>query len=246
MKNHFLLFFVVACFVLKPNGQVFVKHDATGANNGTSWVNAYTDLQRAMDSTSGQQIWVAAGTYYPQSDTLGNYSPADSRTKTFHDKKLSYRAIYGGFAGWESSLAQRDFAANSTIIDGDIGNLSDTSDNVYHLFYINRKGGKVFDHISFINGNASGTVTSQMSGGAIYADSSHITFDYCEFRDNHAVLRGGGIFATQCLGYRFFDCVVSNNFCEGNGGFSYSEFSEASFLNTHFIGNKANHNGGAI
>lgn len=29
-----------------------------------------------------------------------------------------------------------------------------------------------------------------MSGGAIYADSSFISFEYCEFRDNHAVLRG--------------------------------------------------------
>ncbi|MFZ1788284.1 MAG: hypothetical protein WAT92_08240 [Saprospiraceae bacterium] len=44
MKNYFLLFFVVVCFVLNLSGQVYVKNDATGANNGTSWVNAYLHL----------------------------------------------------------------------------------------------------------------------------------------------------------------------------------------------------------
>ncbi len=246
MKNYLLLFFMVVCFVFKLNGQVYVKHDATGANNGTSWINAYTDLQMALDSGFSGQIWVAAGNYYPQSDTSGNYSPLDPRTKTFHDPDKLHRRIYGGFAGWESSLAQRDFTSNVTVIDGDIGNPSDSSDNVYHLFYINRQGSKIFDHISFINGNASGIDTSQMSGGAIYADSSFISFEYCEFRDNHAVLRGGGIFATQCYAYRLLDCVGSNNFCDENGGFSYSEFSEVSFKNSHFNGNKADHNGGAV
>ena len=40
-----------------------VKASATGANNGTSWTDAYTSLQSALGAaSSGQQIWVAAKT----------------------------------------------------------------------------------------------------------------------------------------------------------------------------------------
>lgn len=248
MKNNFYtilsLFYCILFSSLPLNAQVFVKWDATGANNGTSWANAYTDLQMALDSTF-EEIWVAAGTYYPQSDTSGNYTPSDPRTKTFHDRAKFLRRVYGGFAGSENSLAERNFNNNHTIINGDIGTPSDTSDNVYHLYVINRQSGKSFDHISFINGNASGVGSAQMSGGAIYADSSFISFTHCEFRDNHAVLGGGAIFASQCYAYRLIDCVGINNFCYGNGGLSYSEFSEVLFDGSHFTSNTANRNGGA-
>ncbi|HEU5248478.1 MAG TPA: hypothetical protein VFW15_00700, partial [Thermoanaerobaculia bacterium] len=39
-------------------GTIFVKFNASGANNGTNWTDAYTDLQAALAaSTSGDEIW---------------------------------------------------------------------------------------------------------------------------------------------------------------------------------------------
>jgi len=89
----------------------FVHQAATGAQNGSSWQDAYTDLQAALAATSQGEIWVARGTYLP--GAVGNPSA------TFQLK--SDVALYGGFAGGETSLSQRDVSANPTILSGDIG-----------------------------------------------------------------------------------------------------------------------------
>jgi len=45
---------------------IYVKWDATGNNNGSSWEDAFTDLQDALAAAdSSDQIWVAKGVYYP-------------------------------------------------------------------------------------------------------------------------------------------------------------------------------------
>src|SRR5262249_54017507 len=102
----------------------YVNAAATGSNNGRSWTNADTDLQKALGSAqSGDQIWVAQGTYKPTSGT---------------DRSLSFAlkagvAIYGGFAGGETLLSQRDFVQHVTTLSGDIGTPGDSGDNSYHV-----------------------------------------------------------------------------------------------------------------
>ena len=50
--------------------RIYVKHDAAGLNNGTSWTDAYTNLQAGFgNASSGDTIWVAAGTYVPTTTT---------------------------------------------------------------------------------------------------------------------------------------------------------------------------------
>ena len=88
---------------------IYVKPNATG--NGTSWSGAYGQLQDALDSAStGDQIWVGAGIYTPTSDNGLNLG---SRFKHFRLKNGV--TIYGGFAGTESSLSQRDIYNNETM-----------------------------------------------------------------------------------------------------------------------------------
>ena len=49
----------------------FVDGDATGADDGSSWADAYTDLQDALENTTDDNddgaisIWIADGTYKP-------------------------------------------------------------------------------------------------------------------------------------------------------------------------------------
>lgn len=136
------LFFLIG--ITSVNAQTYVNKAATGANNGTSWANAYTDLQPAIDAaTVGNEIWVAAGTYLPTKDHTGNSSPTNPRDKNFHlDTDMK---IYGGFAGTETLLSQRDPVANVTILSGDFnGNdvvtgsgstltFANNSENAYHV-----------------------------------------------------------------------------------------------------------------
>ena len=44
---------------------LYVKFDAIGSGNGSSWTNAFVNIQDAINTaTSGTQIWVSQGTYY--------------------------------------------------------------------------------------------------------------------------------------------------------------------------------------
>lgn len=100
MKNPLLLL-VLAFLTGALNSSIFaqegkplyVKKDANGRNDGSSWGDAFQDLQSALDVANGNKgndvfnIWVAKGTYYPSKDEEASPNPSDSRTKTFYIKK---------------------------------------------------------------------------------------------------------------------------------------------------------------
>ena len=78
----------------------YVDDDGVPENGCTCWTDACPDLQTALAlAQPGEQIWVATGTY------VGNFTLA-----------LGVET-YGGFAGAETDLSQRDRTANPTILD---------------------------------------------------------------------------------------------------------------------------------
>ena len=57
-KNYLLLSFIVSLTTI-GNAQIYVNIDANeGTNSGTSWTNAYTDLQDTIDVATAQN-WLA-------------------------------------------------------------------------------------------------------------------------------------------------------------------------------------------
>lgn len=91
---------------------LYVDASAVGLNNGTSWPDAYTNLQDATTAAvSGDEIWVAQGVYRPTT-TMNRGTPFGLKDGV---------ATYGGFAGDETARTQRDHAGYPTILSGDIG-----------------------------------------------------------------------------------------------------------------------------
>jgi len=73
---------------------IYVDKDATDGNDGTSWTDAYTDLVSAMNENTTEEIWVAAGSYDPDSDDDDTF-------------KIDNHPVYGGFNGTETNRSDR-------------------------------------------------------------------------------------------------------------------------------------------
>lgn len=115
-----ILVLVIALYSDFCNAQIFVNLAAKGANNGSSWENAFTDLQNALAAAKeSDQIWIASGTYYPG-------QTGASRSTTFLLTKGV--EIYGGFQGSEINLSERNSTKHPTTLSGDL-NRDDIIDN---------------------------------------------------------------------------------------------------------------------
>ncbi|MEL7244349.1 MAG: choice-of-anchor Q domain-containing protein, partial [Cyanobacteria bacterium J06573_2] len=214
---------------------IFVKLNASGSNDGSSWTNAFADLQSAINAaTSGEEIWVAAGTYKPTDGT---------------DRSISFElpdgvTIYGGFAGGEASLDERDVKTNVTILSGDIGNIGDTpddrSDNSHTVVKLS-SGTATLDGLTIRDGN------SNDDGGGVYNDGV-LTLKNVVVRNNRAADDGGGIRNNGTI--TIIDSTIANNTSIGTsptsgGGGLINTGTSATIINSTFSGNEAK-NGGAI
>ncbi|MCX8212608.1 MAG: hypothetical protein OTI34_16255, partial [Lewinella sp.] len=107
-RAHWVALSLLLClFSVSLSAQVYVDVDATSGGDGTSWENAFTDLQSAIATASGD-IWVAAGTYKPSAYPADCAGCATNRDFTFQLKDGV--SLYGGFAGTETMLSERDIA----------------------------------------------------------------------------------------------------------------------------------------
>ncbi|WP_435354956.1 choice-of-anchor Q domain-containing protein [Emticicia sp. SJ17W-69] len=127
--------FILFALIQTSFAQIYVKVDANGLNNGTSWENAFKNLSDALDlaRTSNQQIWVAQGVYFPDRDPFGG-RPFPGTTVPYRDMTFYISGtmqLYGGFLGNETLLNQRNPNLFKTILSGDIDNNDINNDGNY-------------------------------------------------------------------------------------------------------------------
>jgi hypothetical protein len=231
---------------------VYVDSTATGANDGSSWSDAYTKLQDALSTaTAGDAIYVAEGTYFPDE---GGSATADDRSATFSIPDSV--AIYGGFSGTESMPGERDIEANPTVLSGEITQNGDLSDNSYHVVMLDQiSQNTVIDGFTVTLGNAEGTDVDRGGGIKIYGknSASNPILKNCIIKNNEGGY-GGGMFVNGRNGQSnptIENCTFTNNTATSDAGAIYFygiEGGEASpvITNCTFKNNSAGGVAGAV
>lgn len=208
---------------------IYVNHAATGSNDGSSWQNAYPSLTAALTAahtnTSVTQIWVAKGTYYPSS--------TNNRDHFFNIRRNNLQ-VYGGFAGTETQVTQRNSAVHPTILSGNIGAAASNSDNSYHIMVIELNPSNpqpidnslVIDGFTFSEGNANaGSVFNSLypryTGSSLFISCNFSSVNItplirnCIFADNRAFSSGALTYYGISAGSNALtieQCTFQNNY----------------------------------
>ncbi|MEZ4958089.1 MAG: hypothetical protein R2825_31305 [Saprospiraceae bacterium] len=230
---------------------IYVKTDGRGT--GTSWSDAMGNLTEALQTAqSGDQVWVAKGTYYPTDDFNRSISfniPAGVK-------------VFGGFSIGETSPQQRNIQSNKSVLSGNIGSKSDPTDNSFTVVVMdNATEGNQLDGFIITDGYANGAGPSgdrERCGGALYIktkighNNGSPTIQHCNFQKNYA-RDGGAIYLNgrkgACRPF-FTNCQFTDNTAYLDGGAVFSDGrhegqANPSFNNCTFSGNKGNY-GGAL
>ncbi len=222
--------------------RLYVDAQATGLNTGADWTNALTELSVALcmvDNVPGvTEIWVAAGTYRPDGGT-------GDRTVSF--ELPGGVEIYGGFAGGETSLDQRDVSANPTILSGDIGIPGDISDNSYHVVYVDgMQQTAVLDGLVITDGHADGSAGTHNVGAGVRVIASNVVLRNCAIRGNNASGNCGGIQILTGTALTLDNCVISGNTSGNRGGGIQNYQSTITATNCTIVNNAAAAEGGGL
>jgi low-density lipoprotein receptor class B/polymorphic membrane protein len=243
----------------------YVDADAAGANDGSSWEDAFNCLQDALFAARlGDEIWVAQGVYRPDED-IDNPNGTGDRSTTFGLKNGV--VVKGGYAGYgEPDPDKRDIEGYETVLSGDLdGNDVDVDDpcdllteptrseNSYHVITnSNIDETAVLDGFTITAGNTNGSPDDEHDRGGGMFNNGHDnqcnpTVTACTFVGNSAAEFGGGMF-----NYGHGDgesnpilrnCTFLHNAARYEGGGICSWASQAVVTNCTFTGNFAGSGG---
>lgn len=198
----------------------FVDIDnASGTENGTSWAEAYADIQSATDAAyfeGGGEVWVAEGTY------TGTTNPVLALKTNVE--------LYGGFNGTETSRSERHWGLYETIIDAQ-----------YARQCVYGAQNATLDGFTVTHGNSNG------DAGGIKIWTSQMTLRNCHITNNNAKYGGGLYTSAGATQLTVIDCVFSGNSATGSGG-GMTNFASSPYptlTNCTFIDNSSPQ-GGAI
>ncbi len=240
---------------------VYVDSDATGANDGTNWPNAYNFLQDGLADANFtgvcKEIRVGSGIYTPDSNS-SHPNGTGNRYATF--KLVNGVSVKGGYAGFGAPNPNvRDIELYETILSGDLaGNDRDVNeirellndpcraDNSYQVV----TGSGVYPHavldgFTIIGGNANDTAVDSpyRVGGGMYNFTGKPIVTNCTFNNNGAE-EGGGMFNFG-NSPALTNCKFSGNYALTGGGMCNIE-SSLILTDCIFSVNGADANGGGM
>jgi hypothetical protein len=243
---------------------IYVDDDAAGANNGTSWKNAYVYLQYALAYANlvekPIEIRIAQGIYRPNQG-LAAIPEFDWGTTTFH--LINGVALKGGYAGLGTPDPNaRDIELYETILSGDLLqddievsdpcdllNAPNRADNSWNVVTgSNTDATTVLDGFTITGGYVSVIPFggSPAGGAGMIISSGSPTIINCTFTDNITGNTGGGLLIYDESNPTLLNCKFIRNCAESGGGGIFSSESSPTLINCKFINNYARRKGGAI
>jgi hypothetical protein len=210
-------------FTLTEARIIYVSPQGNDANNGLSWATAKRTVQAGINAAApstagGAQVWVKAGVY---------------------NERINLRSevhVYGGFAGNETTRAQRNLLANESVLDGQAG------------------GSVVTIPPNTTNATIDGfTIRNGLSGdggGIYFAGNGSAVISNNFIRDNQAVT-GAGIFinglSPRGAGVQLLNNVIVRNWAV-NQASVYSRYATLQMLNNTVAYNRSttSENGGGV
>ena len=210
------------------NGRIYVDVNAIGYPDGESWITAYRTFGDALlqsnSDTLINEIWIADGTYHVTTTTL--------RDTSF--LLTSAVSVYGGFAGNESNISQRDIPNHVTILSGETGDTNQVNDNCYHVLELHSTQDTVlFDGLEIHDGYADGP--ADLFGGGVYIAMNNrepVIFLNCQFENNFGI-QGSSVYNQSAV--IFESSSITNEVIEGTTGCSILNagiFAHLTLINT--------------
>lgn len=240
----------------------YVKPDGTG--DGTSWEKASGDLQKMIDELAAVdasgEVWVAAGEYRPTTQIIEGVQYAASF------RMRDGINVYGGFAGTETSKADRlkgDMPwiyTNETILLGAdyengtatwANNQWNVTSSSRHVVWFAPMAGEedfkyttVLDGVTIKGGAANGgeglADFATDKGGGVYM-GLNATLQNSVITENTADDNGGGVFVNAG---RVVSCLIYNNSATANGGGVF--VSGAGLVNRSMVTENSAKNGSGV
>ncbi len=212
------------------------KSDDTG--DGSSWSTAKKYLQSALAlATSGDTIYVAQGTYYPDE---GTDQTDNDPTSTF--QMISGVNIYGGYP---TGGGDRDVDNNVTILSGDLDQSGTKNTNdAYHV--VTGANSATIDGFTITAGNAvTGVPNYSEHGGGMLNNMTSPTINDCQFSNNSAAGYGGAIhnIISSCT---ITSCTFTVDTANLGGGAVNNAYSSNTYTGCTFTGNYSGGSGGAM
>ena len=244
-----IAFVLLTTTLLPTSAQTIRRVTMSGAatgTNGSNWTDQAMSLQAALAvSSSGDQVWIAAGIYKPH---------ANDRTATFRIHKAVQ--VYGGFAGTEDETfdpATNDTRirnmdgtfTNETILSGDLLNddgMRPTADSptdeevaTYNATrddnsktVVTITGADVtLDGLTIKDGEDGTTIVisrfPRRVGAGLYAPFANTSLNACTFKNNAGRQYSNGIGAYFGKQATLTDCTFTDNHLgfDGYGGGAY-------------------------
>lgn len=262
MKSILLFALSLCCyFTLGAQTIYYVKSGGSGAKTGASWSDALDNIQVAIDGASkGDQVWVAQGAFNGLAANGFGFILKDGVS------------LYGGFAGTESAIDQRDLSVHTSTLRGGYSSEKDNTisgmnigdQTVVDGFLLTPFNPSAYSRGVYLNNSSpiiqnctfkkcvsyAATSSHNGYGAAVFMENnSSPKFINCNFEDNIAINYGGALYVLNSSPV-FIDCTFSNNEGSSTGGGALNSGSSSTYSHCIFSGNistgQSSSRGGAL